>query len=691
MDDFSQSDLQTKNPIRASIPTHSNNHYTPPLSDIEDTSGSQEKKVGESFLKQGELRLLHGDISGIQFFDLAIQLNPNDPKLYFDQGLSILEFATEHGNEKSLLIAAKRFKVATKLKPYYFEAWHAWGNCLYILGKSFEEHHYFLEAEQKYKRALTLCNDQPDDILADLYWNYGCVWSYVSNRSNEPADMHLALDAFNKATKFQDDLPTEFWHDYGSVCLKLGMKLNNLRFFFKSINCYKNAVSISISSYDSWFHLACSLKTLYSFTHDEDHFSQANECFSTAAQLNSKDTHLWLNWAMILNTSGRLIKDPKRLRSAIEKCHKAQIQDPCIPEVRAIWSEALSILGLLNDKVDLIYDAQNKILDIIEEHPYIPELYHSLGLSLFALGNYFTDLDYYYQAIEKFQEGLTIDRTKHQLWHALGVTYCVIGQLEDDNKIFDRAHKFFQKALAIQGNSSYFYDFAYSLLKYGEIINDQRTLELAKANFEKALSLQKNAVYLHPDWLFNYGIALDLLGVFSDERSHYTKAIDVLNHVLMVDPDFPNIHHQIALTYSHYGELTSEIESFHRALHHYRLAHKRDEENDVIILDWALSLISLGDELENSEEADNCFKEAEFKLTQAAKLGNTHAYFHLSCLYSLLRQLEKSMHFLYKAQEFDALPSIQDLLEDDWLENLRVTSMFQSFFSHLESQTKVDD
>lgn len=692
MDEFPQSNIQRKNHQKLTKNSYVKNNFTPMISAHDDLSSSLEKKVGDSFVKQGELRLLHGDISGIQFFDLAIQLDPGNPKLYFDQGLSILDFASEKGNEKSLLIAAKRFKAAVKLNPNYFEAWHSWGNTLYLLGKTFEEHHYFLEAEQKYKQALLLSSDQTSDILADLYWNYGCVWATIADRSNEPSDMHLALDAFNKTVSLQEDMSIEFWHDFGHICLKLGTKLNDLRFFLKSINCYKNAVSLSISSYDSWLNLACSLKTLYSFTHDEDHFTQANECFSTAAQLNSKDPKLWINWARILNISGRLIKDSKRLRSAIEKCRKAQyVKKSPIPEISAIWSEALSVLGLLNDKVDLIYMAQNKILDVMDSYPHIPELYHSFGLSLYALGSYFNDLDYYYQAIEKFQEGLTIDRTKHELWHALGYTYCIVGQLEDDNKTFDKAYKFFLKAIALQGNSTYYYDFAYSLLKYGEIINDQKTLELAKTNFEQALTLQKNAVYLHPDWLFNYGVCLDLLGGFTEERSLFQEAIDVLNHVLMIDPDFPSIHYQMALTYTHLAEITSDLDTYQSALHYYRLAHKRDEENDIIILDWSLTLISLGDELQDSLEAEFCFKEAEFKLTQSAKLGNIHAYYHLSCLYSLLNELEKSMHFLYKAKEFEALPPNQELLEDDWLENLRTTSMFQSFFFHLESQSKVDD
>ena len=78
-------------------------------------------------------------------------------------------------------------------------------------------------------------------------------------------------------------------------------------------------------------------------------------------------------------------------------------------------------------------------------------------------------------------------------------------------------------------------------------------------------------------------------------------------------------------------------------------------------------------------------------MTQAAKLGNIHAHYHLACLYSLLNEQDKAFYFIKKADDFDALPPIQDLLEDDWLENLRKTPNFQNFMTYLESKTNVED
>jgi tetratricopeptide (TPR) repeat protein len=654
---------------------------------------SEDKKIGESFFKQGELMLLHGDSSGIQFFELALQLDPNNYKLHYDQGLSLLEFSAEKGKEKFLLLAAKRFKSSIKLNPTFFEGWHAWGNTLFLLGKNTQEHHYFLEAESKYKKAISISKGQASDTLSDLYWSYGSIWSIISEKSKEPSDMLLAVQAFQKAHQNHEELPVEFWHDQGYINLCLGLHLNDLRYFIQGIHCFKNAVSLAISSFESWMRLAKALSTLYNFTHDEDHFVQANECFTTAAQLNSKHAELWFEWAKLLNDSGKLIKDAKRVRSAIEKAHRAHSIDKNNPLITGIWSEALATLGILNDKVAHLHDAYNKIIELLDKtKEKTPELLHSCGYTLFCLGSYFHDLDYFYQSIEKFQEGLSIDRTYHKLWHALGYSYTRTAELDEDNDSqFDKAHRFYQKAIVLQGNSLYHFDYAYSLLKHAEHSQHIASFEAAAKHFELALNLQKDAIYLHPDWLFYYGITLDHLAELQEDSSLYGKAIEVLNHVLMIDPKHPQIHYHLALAYSHFAETSREGAAYQKAFYHYKLAYKSDEENDAIILDWAITLTACGDCLEDLGDKEAFFREAEFKMIQAAKLGNIHAYYHLSCLYSLLNQQEKAFYFIKKADEFDALPPIEELMEDDWLESLRQTPNFLQFLSYLESKIDVED
>ena len=112
--------------------------------------------ISENLLKKGAFRLLHGDPVGIEFFDMAIKLAPSNANMHFEQGLSLFEYGSAEGKVKALTLASKRLKAATLLNPNRFEAWHAWGNTLYLLGLRKKEASYFFNAKNrlhiKYKK-----------------------------------------------------------------------------------------------------------------------------------------------------------------------------------------------------------------------------------------------------------------------------------------------------------------------------------------------------------------------------------------------------------------------------------------------------------------------------------------------------------------------------------------------------------
>jgi tetratricopeptide (TPR) repeat protein len=646
----------------------------------------------ELFLHKGEMSLLKGDLAkGLERFDLASKLDPNNAKVFFRQGLALFEYGTEEGKEKTLLLANRKFKTAAALNPHFFDTWLVWGNALAFLGKTCSEHHYFIEAGEKYHKALALTAHQPADLLADFYWDYGVVWNHLAIHSKEALDLQLALDAFQKASTLQDHLPSEFWQDFGNTCLELAGRINDVRLYVKAINCFKHALSGATSSFEGWAAMAKALQALYGHTHDEDHFLQAGECFAAAAQLRPQESSLWLDWAAFLCESGRRNQDIKRLRSCIEKCHRAYVCHPEEPMARAIWAEALALIGTISDRLDLIYDAQNKIAEAVMQEESDPDIWYSYGMCLQSFAHYFNDLDYYYQAIEKFQYGLSIDRTCHRLWHGIAGVYAILGGIEAEKDCFEKACRFYNKAIDLQPSSYYIFDYALALSKLGEMTHSQKWLELAVAQFERALSIQKNAIYLHPDWLYHYACTLDMLADFYEDDSYYLRAIEILSHVLMIDPDFPTIHYRLGLAFSHLGELMGEVENFYRATHHFRLAAKHEEDNDQVIVDWGVSLINLSEYVQDTGESSQLQREAEYKITQAAKLGNLQAYYHLSGLYSLLGQHEKSMRFLKKAYDYNSLPPLEEILQDDWLDSLRSTADFREFLSELEKKPNLQE
>jgi len=633
----------------------------------------------EEKIAEGEYKLLQGMFSeAIQSFNEAESLMDGlDPILYYREGLALFEYGSEEGREQALALANKKFKQAYALDPYSVELLHTWGNTLVCLGERKEESYFFFEAKDKYEKALGISQES-----AELFWDLGVAWYHIGTYSEEAVDLQKAIQAFERAIEQAASLPSDFWIDFGSTALLLSTKLLDIRYIVKAVNCFKHSVSCDDTCFESWSYLAEALQKLYEYTHDEDHFSQANECFSTATKLCPSDSELWFTWAKFLLNSAQRSSDVKRLRSCLEKCYHAYACDCEKAKVLALWAEALALLGQHTERLDLIYEAENKISEALELDEEDPDVWYGLGMCFYALGAYFNDYDYYYQAIEKFQEGLSMDRTYDLLWHAMAKAYTAVGILEENVDTLLQSLKFFEKSLSLSPSSTRHIDYAKTLSKLGEMMHEQTWLEKALYHFELALGMQKNAVYLHPEWLFSYAVTLDRIGDFHDEEKYYTRAIEIFSHVLMVDPDYPHIHHRLAQAFCHLGELLGEIDYFYRAIHHLRLALKHEEDNDRMILDWGIALINIAQHTPILTDVSQLLADANQKLNLAAKLGNVQSYYLLSCLYSILQQYESSMYFLQKAAHFHALPPLEELLNDEWLDGLRATETFQEFLSH---------
>lgn len=641
----------------------------------------------DSMMHRAEIALLNRDVSGVELFDSAAKLEPQDPRLFYRQALALYECGTTPGKERLLFIAAKKCKIATSLQENLFSAWLLWGNILSTIGSYTKECRYFLEAEKRLKKAIDFSQKRAGNELIDLYSAYGSVWTSIFHHSQEPCDLQKSINAFERCTSISETLPAGLWHSFGTASLCLADRINNPSLYAKAIYCFRQAITAESTEYKHWLKLAQTLEKLFYNTHDEEIFSQANDCFSQAAHCKPLEGTIWFEWARFLCSGAARTQEPKQLRAAIEKCQKALSCNYDHSMVLSVWAEALAHLGVITDRVDLLYEAENKASEALELSDAKPDIWRSCGICLHALGTYFNDIDLYYQAIEKFQQGLSINRAEKSLWHSLALSYAEIALAEADFEPLSHAIRFFNKLLDLHTTSYYLFDYALFLSKFGELSHEKKWLEEALFRFEQAIGMQKNSLYLHPDWLFHYASTLDQLGDFYDDLSYYTRAIEIFSHVLMIKPDYPQIHHKLALAFSHHGELSSESDYFYKSLHHYRIALKQDEENDLIILDFGLTQIHLAEQIHDRAEADLFYREAENRILQAAKLGNLQAYYHLSCLYSLLGQYDKSIYYLYKADQFDALPPLEEMMEDDWLDDVKNRADFQAFAANLEARS----
>ncbi len=647
----------------------------------------QKKELALRYLSQGEMTLLQGNLNALACFEAASNLDGTNPEVWYRQGLAFFEYGSEEGKEKSLLLASKNFKVATQLKADYFEAWVAWGNVLIQLSRFHEERHFLLEAKEKYQKAIACSTGQPKERLAELYWDTGIAWSELAQYSGEALDVRLAIEALHQSLSYQEKPAPEFLNDCGKAFLEMGLLINDPRLYLQSIDYLQQALKTSPSYFDGWMSLAESFSQLYINTLDERYVLKASDGYANATKLSPQDAQAWIAWGQLLGESGRHNADAKQLRLAIEKCARAAQLDPEDSSITAQWVESLSLLGVATSRLDLIIEAEQKIVEASEDAPDAPDVWHAYGVCLLSLAQYYEDSEYCELAIEKLQYGLSLDRSDPELWHMLGVAHSYFADLTGDRDLIERANRFFARAMDLKPACPVLlFDTAQSLLQFSEILDDIPSLEHAIQLFEILLQGYKDAILHHPKWLFKYAQALEFLGDASAQEKYLVRAVEVYSHVLLIEPDFADIHYHIAFCYMQLGDLMGDAESYKKAIHFFRLAIRQDEENDQVWLDWGTCLIHLAHHTFDVDFMHQLYMDAEQKITRAGHLGNYHACYTLACLYSILGRTQEAMELIHKAFESRALPSIDELIEDEWLENLRNTTAFVQFLNALEAK-----
>jgi len=653
---------------------------------------SEQKKIlAFQYLSQAEKLLLDGNLDGIAFFKAAAELESQNAEIYFRQGLAFYEYGIQRGKEKILLLASKSFKKATQLNPQYYQAYLSWGGALLELGHIHQEHHYFLQAKEVLTKALAFTSEMPKESVMELYWDLGLIWKEIAGHSGEALDVRMAIHSFRSSLSSCISPSASFWNDFGSAYLQMGLLINDNRHYLQAIQHFEKALKVDETNEEAWSQLASARSQLYINTMDEAYFRKANESFSQAIRFQSLNEEIWLDWASLLGESGKICKDPKTLRLSVEKCIRAHSLAPDDHRIVGQWVESLSQLGTLTSRYDLLVEAENKIIKMTELYPDAHDLWYSYGLCMLSLGDYYEDPGYYDFAIEKIQNGLALDRSNAELWHLLALSYKKLGTLLNDDSLLELGAKFFLRAIDLKpACPTLIFDQAENYLNLAEITSQTEHARKAFEYYEYGIQLQKNALLYHPEILFGYASALYLYGEIEEEEPYVNRAVEVFWQVLLIEPDYPQIHLKLGTSFAQLADYASDSQLFQKAFHYFRIAAKLDSENENLWLEWGLSLIHFAHLSYDTESLNYLYGDAEQKLTKAGRLGNLHAYYHLACLYSLTGKMRKAMLFLEKARVLDVLPEIQELLHDEWLEQIRETESFALFLSRLESKQSIN-
>ncbi|MCE2983111.1 MAG: tetratricopeptide repeat protein [Parachlamydia sp.] len=645
---------------------------------------------------QGDQQLEEGSNRVIDSFNLAAQVGGGAPSIYYEQGNL---FSKRSDNLRCLNFAHQSFQKAIQKNPQFANALYADGLVLLKMGLLENDTSYFVQACSRFEELKQTFEKTPSDFPQDeLYWKWGLSLALIGKSGGEPHDYSMAIEKYRLAEE-KGCASALFYIDYGNALSDLADLLERPALLSDALAFYFKAIELDPYEFSGWFNQGSCLLAICETCFDPQLCEQAEKSFDNALELDETQSLLWLRYGQLEALAGKYKRQKTKLESSLEKFNRAYQLDPAHLPILSAWAETELFLGSEEDRLDLIYSARDKIVQCLEQNPENAEDWYLYGSCLNEIGGYFNEKVFYRQAIEKFEYGVTLSSNNPLLWYGLALSHFALGELLDEKSDFEKAVEYCSKVIECGGAAiaQFWNDWGVALMKMGEMTQQPHYLEQAIEKFERALKqplFELEPEDLDLEWVYNYGCAFDLLGDLKEEPQFFERAVQILNQVLVMDPDFSQARYNLALALSNLGEATYDVEPYQRALEHFQILLNNDQEDDCIHLDCGVSLVNLALLIHDEhvpERSYILYREAENHLMQAASLGNTQAYYQLVGLYSLTKHFAQAMHYLERALQYGALPPLEDLLHDEWLEALRQTPSFRQFIHQLSSSQSNED
>jgi len=621
-------------------------------------------------------------------FTIALSLSPNDPAIWYRRGLA---FALQD-SQVLLEEGSLCFEKAISIKETFFDAWYAWGNVLVRRGVVLGDPSFFSQAEEKFKKAETLI--EHPDAVKEFYWHFGLAYFMIGRSSGEAVDLHQAVRCYRKAREFELTR-LDFYNDFANALVELSLLINCQDLLFEAIELYLHSLDTTDPAQETARELAvryCNLgacyQYLFEYHHEETFFKQAQECFANATKHNPNFGNAWAFWGYLLLYAAKLWQDVTFLESCLDKF--SRLADFCEdkPMLLARMSEAFSIYGSHQEDLKYLTDADEIAKAAIDSGPDVPYAWSAAALANLELGRYFGDEKYFQMAIDNAEKALAINPKIGMSAHVLAVSKFSLGESRGELDLMQEAAlAFFQASKSEVGRFGYLWnDWGIALLNLADVTHEKRFVQDAIEKFEQGILLHE---HVNPAWLVNYGSALDYWGDLTDDDSYYEKAIEVLTHALSLDSTNTHARYHLGLALCHLGELTSDLAILQKAIAELQQVLQEDMEDDTAWNDLGMAFLHVAEMTKDpsSEDVQNSLYElAEQHFLQSLSLGNQHVYYNLACASALLEKEQETLLFLEKGAHFHLLPPLSEIMEDDWLDNVRDAPGFQEFLNRQARQ-----
>lgn len=527
-------------------------------------------------------------------------------------------------------------------------------------------------------------------LPAEAYYRWGKTCFLLARISQEPCDYTLAIEKF-KQSESLGNLDKHLFFDHSLALADLASLVTRVELIHESLLYLLKAVELDPHFYDGWLHLGGMYKFLYEQGEKDEYFERAESAFVTTARLNPNTKFLWLTWGQMLLSEGKYKRNADLLNMALEKFEKADALFPRDRDIECFLADNLMVLGLLEERYEMIKEAKSRIEEILEVRPDDTTVLFLYATCLLHIGKYFGDEKMIRQSFGYYDKVCALNPNDPEIWQSLGIAHYTLGEMTQDAILLENAIALFENSAkhAKHPNSETLNNWGIALMKLSEMTDDLSLVVPASEKFEQAIAFhQKNRKDLaaDPEWFYNYGCSLDYLGDYYQDPSYYEKAVQILTQVLHQYPNYTQARYNLAVALTHFGDATGEVELIENSLHHFEELIKEDNEDETVLCDFGLALLTLGDIHLQSHaftQGKKYFEDSEAKLLHAAAQGSKNAYYWLACLYSLNMNYPESIHFLEKAQDHDALPSLEELEAEVWLEGVKTTSSYKLFIQRL--------
>lgn len=668
-----------------------------------DDAGLHATLVPEEREILARLMVLHGEKLlkddyrlGSYYLERATDLVAHSRELHMLKGRAYSQLST---SPQALEAAAAAYAGAAALSPDHAAIWYQWAVAATQLGSLKGDIALLHDADKLMARAETIgaAAHSTDTFLSNLYWSWGQLWHSMARLSGEPCDLDGALRHYRKVATL-GSMEAQFWNDYANALWEMGGYLRCPEVFHDVVTLYRKAIALNPRHYGAQFNLALCYHRYFEVMWKSSLFWHAHEQYTHCKVLNAQHGLLHGLWGRLLLLQGQLRRDSDLLDQACDQLERAKVLDGSNIQLELDLAEAYLWSASVYDDLVLLRQAEEMSKSLLAADTTSPEVWILAGYCSAESGNYFDEESYYHTAVQQFNRALKLDPRSAKAWYGKASATLALAELVGNPEFLTSAMSYFEQAHEFEGHfpPQFWNEWGVTAMKLAELSYDKAMLLQAIAKFEHAIESDlsiSDGEHVDPEWLYNYGCGYDFLGDLTDDATSYEKSIIILHKVLEMDPDYLQARYNLAVAYAHLGEFVSDVEILQHGCDQFRELLAADGEEETAWNEWGLALINLA--LLLCEEAqhdlgDTYFLEAEEKLRCAASLGYNVAFYNLACLYSLRGDYQAALAHLERAEHSAALPPLEDVMQDAWLDGLRQTEQFHRLLSQLLSKDTIE-